>query len=67
MSSAELLMSRTAQYLPQMLIATAAVTLIPLTAIWGLRSLGATSSPWVCVPLAVAISLAVSAAGSAYW
>ena len=50
-----------------MLIATAAVTLIPLTAIWGLRSLGATSSPWVCVPLAVALSLAVSAAGSAYW
>ena len=50
-----------------MLIATAAVMLIPLAAIWGLRSVGVVSSPWVCVPLAVVISLVVAAAGSAYW
>jgi hypothetical protein len=57
----------TVRYLPQALGWTAAVTLIPLAAVWELRASGTTSSPWACIPLAVALSLAITALGGTYW
>jgi hypothetical protein len=59
--------SATVRYLPHMLLATAAVTVIPLAAVWTLRETGAVRSRWVCVPIAIGISLVLSALGSFYW
>jgi hypothetical protein len=67
MASEERSTSGPDRYLPQMLLATGAVTLVPLAAIWALRSSGAVSSPWICIPIAIALSLAISAVGAAYW
>jgi hypothetical protein len=43
------------------------VTVIPVVVVWVLLDRGVISSPWVCVGLAVALSLGASLLGSAYW
>jgi putative nucleotidyltransferase with HDIG domain len=48
-------------------VATTVVAVLPLVVVWGLLAEGVISSPWVCLGLAIALSLAASAAGSAYW
>jgi response regulator RpfG family c-di-GMP phosphodiesterase len=54
-------------YLPQMLLATTIVLVIPVAAVWALRAVGIVSSPWLGLALAVTLSLAASFAGRAYW
>ena len=56
-----------ARHLPQMVLATTLVALVPLAASFTLRALGVISSPWLSVALTVGLSLAASSAGSAYW
>src|ERR1700751_1570918 len=55
------------RHLPHMLIATTIVAVLPLALSLGLRAAGVISSGWLSVGLAVALSLAASSAGSAYW
>ncbi len=55
------------RHLPQMLIATTIVAVFPLVLSLALRGFGVISSGWLSVGLAVALSLAASSAGSAYW
>jgi hypothetical protein len=59
--------SRATRYLPQVLIATSAVAVLPVFVVWWLRGQGAVSSPWVCVVLAIVLSFVISVIGSAYW
>lgn len=59
--------SRAIRYLPQVAVATSAVAVMPVLVVWWLRRAGVVSSPWVCVGLAVALSLTASVAGSAFW
>jgi putative two-component system response regulator len=40
---------------------------MPIAVVWWLRSRGAIASPWVGIVLAMALSLAASFVGSAYW
>jgi putative nucleotidyltransferase with HDIG domain len=54
------------RHLPQMLLATTLVAVLPLAVSLVLRATGVISG-WVSVGLAVAMSLAASTAGSAYW
>jgi putative nucleotidyltransferase with HDIG domain len=54
------------RHLPQMLLATTVVAVLPLVISLGLRASGMVSG-WVSVGLAVVMSLASSTAGSAYW
>ena len=56
-----------ARYLPQVIVATLLVAVVPVAVVWELRARGVVTSSWVCLPLAVALSLAGSALGSAYW
>ena len=56
-----------ARYLPQVVVATAAVAVLPVVVVWWLRARGVVTSPWVCLALAVALSFAISLIGSAYW
>jgi hypothetical protein len=56
-----------ARHLPQMVLATTVVVLLPLAASLTLRASGVISSPWLSVALTVALSLTASTAGSAYW
>ena len=56
-----------ARYLPQVILATLLVAVIPVAIVWGLRARGAVSSAWICVALAVALSCAAALTGSAYW
>jgi putative nucleotidyltransferase with HDIG domain len=53
--------------LPQVALATTAVVVLPVVVVWLLIGEGLISSPWLCVGLALALSLAASIAGSAYW
>jgi putative nucleotidyltransferase with HDIG domain len=55
------------RHLPHMLTATTIVAVLPLALSLGLRASGVISSGWLSVGLAVALSLAASSAGSAYW
>jgi hypothetical protein len=55
------------RYLPQAVAATAAVMVMPVAVVWGLRSDGVISSSWLCLALALALSLGALLAGSAYW
>jgi HD-GYP domain-containing protein (c-di-GMP phosphodiesterase class II) len=48
-------------------VATTAVTIIPIVIVWLLLEDGVISSAWVSVALAIALSLAASFLGSAYW
>ena len=54
-------------YLPLVILVTALVTVVPALTVWVLREEGVISSWWVCVLLAVALSLAIAFLGSAYW
>jgi putative nucleotidyltransferase with HDIG domain len=54
------------RHLPEMLLATSVVAVLPLAISLGLRASGLVSG-WVSVGLAVAMSLASSTAGNAYW
>ena len=58
---------RATRYVPHVAVATTAVVVIPVGGVWWLRSRGAITSPWAGVILAMAISLAASWVGSAYW
>jgi HD domain-containing protein len=59
--------SRAVRYAPQVVIATAVVAVMPVLAVWGLRSAGVISSPLAGLAVALGLSLAASIAGSAYW
>src|SRR5581483_8218632 len=54
------------RHIPQMLLATTVVAVLPLVVSLGLRASGVVSG-WVSVALAVGMSLASSTAGSTYW
>ncbi len=54
-------------YLPQVLVATTLVAVIPAALVWGLHADGIISGAWICLGLAVVLSLIASFAGSAYW
>jgi putative nucleotidyltransferase with HDIG domain len=54
------------RHLPQMVLATTVVAVLPLVVSLGLRASGLVSG-WVSVGLAMIMSLASSTAGSAYW
>jgi putative nucleotidyltransferase with HDIG domain len=56
----------TERHVPQMLLATTVVAVLPLVVSLALRASGMVSG-WVSVGLAVVMSLASSTAGSAYW
>jgi HD domain len=58
---------RATRYLPQVAVATTVVAVLPVAVAWWLRASGRVSSPWVCVGVAMALSLAASVLGSAYW
>ncbi len=40
---------------------------MPVVAVWWVHSAGVVTSPWVCTGLAIALSLAASMVGNAYW
>src|SRR4051794_37192217 len=52
---------------PQMVAATALVTVAPAVVVCILFSTGAVSSFWLGAALAAALALAATAAGTAYW
>ena len=52
---------------PQMAVATVLVMVLPAVVVGGLSALGVLTSVWAGVLLAVALSLALTSAGSAYW
>jgi HD-GYP domain-containing protein (c-di-GMP phosphodiesterase class II) len=54
-------------YLPQVMLATLIVAVMPVAAVWGLRARGVLSSMWVCLALAVALALGASSLGNVYW
>jgi HD-GYP domain-containing protein (c-di-GMP phosphodiesterase class II) len=56
-----------ARYLPQVLLATGAVVLLPVGVVWWLYLEGVVTSYWACLALAVVLSLTASLLGSAYW
>lgn len=58
---------RATQYLPQVAVATTFVAVLPVVVVWILLAKGVISSPWVCVAMAIALSLIASIVGSAYW
>ena len=58
---------RATRYLPHVVVATTAVALLPVVAVWWLRSRGAIASPWVGLGLAMGLSLAASFVGRVYW
>jgi putative nucleotidyltransferase with HDIG domain len=55
------------RYLPQVIVATLFVVLVPFGAVWVVRSEGWASSVWVVIPLAILMSLAAFMAAGAYW
>ena len=59
--------SSAGRYLPLVILVTALVVVVPAVAVWLLRDQGVISSWWVCVVLAVALSLTISFLGSTYW
>ncbi len=59
--------SRARRYLPHALLTTSVVAVLPVALVWGMRADGVVSSPWLCLGITVALSLAASISGSAYW
>jgi len=55
------------RYLPQVALATLAVVALPLAAVTAIQINGGLRSPVLYMVVAVALSVAVSTAGSAYW
>ncbi len=58
---------RARTYLPQVIVATSVVALMPIALVWGLRADGMVTSPWLSLALTLALSLLAMAAGNAYW
>jgi putative nucleotidyltransferase with HDIG domain len=59
--------SRAIRYLPQVVVATTAVAVLPVAIVWWLHDAGTITSPWLCIALTIALSLTASVAGNAYW
>jgi putative nucleotidyltransferase with HDIG domain len=55
------------RYLPHVAVATTLVAVLPVGIAWWLRKDGVVASPWVCIVIAIALALAASILGSAYW
>ena len=55
------------RYLPQVVVATLLVAVLPVAAVWLLRSEGIVRSPWIGLGLAMALSTLLSWGGCAYW
>ncbi len=55
------------RFLPLVILVTALVVVMPAVAVWVLREEGVISSWWLCVVIAIALSLTISWLGSAYW
>jgi putative nucleotidyltransferase with HDIG domain len=55
------------RYLPHVAVATTLVAVLPVVVAWWLRKDDVISSPWVCIVIAIALALAASIIGSAYW
>ncbi len=60
-------LGRTWRLLPMVLLVTGAVFVLPIVAVWELRSTGAVTSLWLLILVAVAISQGVSWLLRAYW
>lgn len=58
---------RASRYLPHVGVATTAVVVMPVVVVGWMRSRGAVTSLWAGVVLAMALSLAASLVGRAYW
>ena len=43
------------------------MAVLPVVAVWLLRSAEIVESPWICLVLAMALSILLSSAGCAYW
>jgi putative nucleotidyltransferase with HDIG domain len=56
-----------ARHLPQMMIATTFVAVLPLAISLALRASGLIASGWLSMALAIALSLSASSAGNRYW
>ena len=54
-------------YLPQVVVATLLVAVLPVVFVWCLRLAGIVTSPWIALVLAVGLSSAMSSAGCAVW
>jgi HD domain len=55
------------RYLPQAVIATVAVAVMPVAVVWWLGSDGVISSSWLALAAALVLSLGAALVGSAYW
>ena len=55
------------RYLPQVVVTTLLVAVLPVVAAWALRSGGVIASPWICLLLAAALSIALSWVGCGIW
>jgi putative nucleotidyltransferase with HDIG domain len=53
--------------LPQVAVATSLVVLVPVALVWWLRAAGVVTSSWMCVLVAMALSIFVSGVASAFW
>jgi putative nucleotidyltransferase with HDIG domain len=58
---------RATRYLPQAVVATTLVVVLPVLVVWILLADGVVSSPWVGSGLAIVLSFAASIMGAAYW
>src|SRR5947209_2269503 len=52
---------------PEVAVATALVLGLPVALVWWLRAGGVVASAWLCVILALALSMVVSGVASAIW
>src|SRR5206468_6586583 len=59
--------TRAMRFMPQMVVATIVVAVLPVFLSWWLRAGGVISSAWLCVVLALGLSLALSALGNYWW
>jgi HD-GYP domain-containing protein (c-di-GMP phosphodiesterase class II) len=55
------------RYLPQAVLVTAAVAVMPIAVVWWLSGDGVISSAWLGLALALILSLGAAFLGSAYW
>jgi hypothetical protein len=57
----------TSSFLPQVVLATVLVAAMPVVVVWELSQRRTLTSLWSCLGVSIALSLAASLAGSAYW
>ena len=55
------------RYLPQVIVVTLFVVVMPVAVVWVLQTRGVVSSPLVLIPLAIVLSLAAWLIASAVW